>query len=78
LNRPEKGDGIVMAFRRKNCNDEFQKIEFRGLEPFANYTLTVEDYGSQIVKTGSELMEGFQLIIKDKMSSLLISYNKVL
>jgi len=76
LNRPEKGDGIIMAFRRENCNEEFQEIKFRGLDPSANYMLFFEGSDSQIIATGSELMKGFQLKITEKKGSLLISYKK--
>ncbi|OFX99817.1 MAG: hypothetical protein A2W90_15125 [Bacteroidetes bacterium GWF2_42_66] len=76
LNRPEVGDGIIMAFRRKNCPNEFQNVKLKGLEPSVNYELVDEDAGKKTIKTGYELMQGFNLTLSGKPGSLLISYKK--
>lgn len=76
LNRPDKDDGIVLAFRRKDCTDESINIKLMGLGPKTIYTLDFEDYGLQMEKTGSELMNGLDISIPLKPASLLMRYHK--
>lgn len=75
-NRPDQGDGIVMAFRRPDCPVESITVKLRGLDPGATYTLFFEDGGEKIAKSGSELMNGLLLVNKEKPGSILISYSK--
>ncbi len=75
-NRPDKGDGIILAFRRPDCQIENITVKLRGLEPDVRYTLLFEDTGVKLVKTGDELMKGLVLENKEKAGSLLISYKK--
>ncbi|MCX6221530.1 MAG: alpha-galactosidase [Bacteroidia bacterium] len=76
LNRPVERDGIVMAFRRKDCSDGAIQVKLRGLDGKANYELYDEDSGIKITKTGEELITGFTLTLNEKPGSLLISYKK--
>ncbi|MFA6128935.1 MAG: alpha-galactosidase [Bacteroidales bacterium] len=75
-NRPDKGDGIVMAFRRPACAVEQISIKLRGLDPGASYSILFEDTGVKATRTGAELMKGVLLENKEKPGSLLISYHK--
>lgn len=75
LNRPEKEDGIVLAFRRKDCTEESLRIKLGGLSAKNIYVLNFEDYGLQLEKTGSELMNGLDISIPLKPASLLIRYH---
>lgn len=75
-NRPESGDGIMMAFRRKNCEAESITVKLRGLESALNYELVNVDTKEKNTLTGAQLMSGYSLILKDKQSSLLIRYQK--
>jgi len=76
LNRPDKSDGIIMAFRRKYCNTETITVKLRGVGPTARYELFDEDSAVRFTKTGEELLKGFTLSLKNKPGSLLISYKK--
>ncbi|MEK7718831.1 MAG: glycoside hydrolase family 36 protein [Bacteroidota bacterium] len=76
LNRQVQGDGIIMAFRRKNCDDKSLTVKLRGISPKENYELTDEDSQIKISKTGEELMKGFTLNLNDKPGSLVIMYKK--
>ncbi len=77
LNRPEKGDGIVLAFRRDECKTESIHTKLSGLSENADYELFFEDYAIKVVKKGKDLMEGLDLAIPQKPASLLIGYRKV-
>jgi len=76
LNRPEQGDGIVLAFRREGNRDESIRIQLGGMEENAGYTVFYEDYGLKENKTGSELLSGIDIYIPTNPGSLLISYQK--
>ena len=78
LNRPDNGDGIIMAFRRKDSSDESIQVKLYGLDGETNYELYDEDSGIKVTKTGEELINGFKLILKEKPGSLLICYKKTL
>lgn len=75
LNRPSENDGIILAFRRGDCQSESITVKLGGLDKNADYELFFEDYDLRIVKRGSELMEGLELSIPLKPASLLVSYH---
>ncbi len=77
LNRPEKGDGIIMAFRRKSCFTRSVEIKLRGISKKANYELFNEDSHTKVTKSGEELMRGLILSVDEKPGSLLIGYKKL-
>ena len=77
LNRPKEKDGIIVAFRRADNKDASIQIKPFGLEKDAVYELYNEDKGIQFSKTGSELMNGFDITISDKPGSLLIKYRQL-
>jgi len=77
LNRPEKGDGIILAFRREGDFNETLRINLKGLDKNVLYEVFYEDYGIKIHRSGDELMEGIDIHIPTKPSSLLISYKKI-
>lgn len=76
LNRPDKGDGIVVAFRRKESGEESIRIKLGGLETNSRYTVEMEDYGVRFEKSGKELMNGMDISIPLRPASLLIKYNR--
>jgi len=77
MNRPDQGDGIILAFRRPGCLNDKIHVKVRGLDPVATYELYFEDENIRVKKTGKELENNLDLYLKEKRSSLLISYKKV-
>ena len=77
MDRPEKGDGIIVAFRRKDCLTDTLLVKLKGLDKNANYELFNEDTGIKTLLTGRELSDGITLTQKDKPGSVLIDYIKV-
>jgi alpha-galactosidase len=77
LNRPDKEDGIVIAFRRQDCTVESIDVKLRGLDPASKYELLDVDSGKKIVKTGVEIMHSLVLMLSEKPGSLLIKYRKL-
>jgi alpha-galactosidase len=78
LDRPEKGDGIVMAFRREGNKEESIQIQLKGIDKSAQYEIFYEDYGLKIIKTGDELTRGIDIYVPMRPGSLLISYKRLL
>jgi len=77
LNRPKENDGIILAFRRKNCPDESITVKLRGLDQTADYELIDEDTGKKIIQKGEALTNGIKLSLAEKDKSLQILYKKV-
>lgn len=76
MNRPAEGDGIVLAFRRKDAGQESLTVRLRGLDRDASYELTNEDDGKTNIISGADLTAGYTLAISDKPGSLLLRYKK--
>lgn len=75
--RPEEGDGIVVAFRRPQAVRSSIEVKLGGLEPDADYELDFVDYGVRLVKSGRELAAGLILKIAEAPGSMLIKYRRV-
>ena len=74
LNRPDQNDGVIMGFRRKNCETESVMVKLRGIDSKMSYELTDEDSQVKTTVTGGKLMNGYELILKNKPGSVLIWY----
>jgi alpha-galactosidase len=74
LNRPGKGDGIIMAFRRPLCEAESLTVRLHGLEPGQQYEVTFEDSGAVTTQSGERLMQGILLECREHPGSLLVRY----
>jgi alpha-galactosidase len=74
---PERGEGMVQAFRRNESVYEVARLKLHGLEPTAVYTLTNLDVPGTTEMTGRELAEpGLPIAIKDRPDSAVIVYKK--
>lgn len=76
MNRPDKGDGIIMAFRRPNSDDQEIDLYFTGLDEQTTYEVKDKDTGEIIIKTGKELSEGMRITLEKAPSSICLVYNK--
>ena len=74
LNRPDKHDGLVLAFRRPASETQMIHVRLHGLQKDAMYELFFEDYGIRVTKKGGELMEQLDLSIPQAQGSLMIQY----
>jgi alpha-galactosidase len=75
--RPESGEGFVEAFRRADCPDESIRLQLRGLDPGARYTLTDMDVNKPWQASGRDLL-GQGLVAKSpsRPTAILIIYRK--
>jgi alpha-galactosidase len=77
LNRPSNGDGIIIAFRRKDCSEESVTVKLNGVNTNDKYMLFNEDTQVNETLSGKDLKKGYTLKSVDKPGSLLIRYKKV-
>ena len=77
LNRPEKGDGVILAFRRKNCGEVSLVVKLSEIDQKSDYELISEYPPIRKIKRGVDLVNGFTLISEHKPGSLLIWYQKL-
>jgi alpha-galactosidase len=76
LNRTGDQSGIIVAFRRKDNKDERLKVQLSGLDADSHYGITNLHDNNTITKTGKEMMEGFELQVKQAPGSLVLRYMK--
>lgn len=77
LNRTDKGDGILLAFRRKDCDEASITVKLKGIDPASTFELTDEDSQMKTTVTGKQLRDGYSLSLKEKPGSALIWYRKI-
>ena len=77
FNRKEKGDGMILAFRRKKSPYEVCNVSLHDLDPNANYEFSDKDTGEKFIKSGCELMSGgLSLSIENTEESKLLIFRK--
>jgi len=78
FNRPEKGDGMVQAFRRKECVFLAADMKLCGLKPNARYRITDMDTGKTQEATGEHLMsKGLRIDIDDCPGAVIKVYQEL-
>lgn len=76
LHRPERGDGMVMAFRREKNATPSMTFELRGIDAAATYRLTDADAGELGECTG-EALAALRVDLPERRSSRILFYEKV-
>jgi alpha-galactosidase len=72
--RPDLGEGMVMAFRREKAPEKSWTVKLRGLDAKRRYELEDLDTGKKNVYTGKKLATGLRLDIADTPGSRLLIY----
>jgi alpha-galactosidase len=74
---PERGAGVVQAFRRAECPVEQAQLKLRDLEPDATYTISVFDQPGTSQATGRDLMaNGLSVVLPAKPSAVVVLYKR--
>jgi alpha-galactosidase len=77
-NCPEKGEGIIQAFRRPAAKASTMHFKIQGLDAKARYSVKDMDTEQTQTMTGKDLMSlGLKVEIKDQPGSALIAYRKL-
>jgi alpha-galactosidase len=75
---PEKGEGVVQAFRRPQSTEEATRYKLRGLDPQARYAVTGLDTGREQTLTGCELMDdGLPVTIRTQPGAVVLTYKQL-
>ena len=75
--RPEEGDGMVMAFRREGSLCVTSRYPMEGLDPDATYTVTDIDTKETVELSGRMLVsEGLTVTIPHRYESKILLYRK--
>ena len=74
MHRPSDDSGIVVAFRRKDSNQDKIIVRLRGLNPDVTYRIYNDNTGLYLSTKGSELASGLTLNIDEAPGSLLLKY----
>jgi alpha-galactosidase len=75
---PEKGEGMVQAFRRDQNDETRRTFRMMGLDPNARYEITDLDAGTPRTLAGEELMrEGLVVEISSRPGAAVIRYRKL-
>jgi hypothetical protein len=77
FDRPDRGTGAVLAFRRSECPFAGATLKLQGLDPQAVYQVTNLDAASTTEMTGRQLAErGLTVPITSQPGSAIILYQK--
>ncbi len=76
---PERGEGMIQAFRRGQSIYESARFKLRGLSPEAKYRLTDIDGGQQFAEMrGKELMDkGVTVAVGEQPGAVVVTYKLV-
>ncbi len=77
FDRPERGDGVVQAFRRPESPFDSARFPLRGLDPEARYSVTDADGAPPREFDGRELMDrGLAVGIPARPGAVILKYTK--
>ncbi|HTN08810.1 glycoside hydrolase family 36 protein [Agriterribacter sp.] len=77
MNRFEKGDGLVMAFRRPQSLNNNIVVKLKGLDAKASYEVKNQDTGEKTTRSGIDLAKGITLTLNEGPASLCLIYRKL-
>jgi len=78
LHLPERGEGLVVAFRRPGCPEETQRLRLGGLDRDVSYRITNLDTSETQTLPGSQLAgPGLEVRLAKKPGSALLRYAPV-
>lgn len=78
LDRPDKGDGLVVALRRPKCIYEVVRLPLHELKAEAKYLIKILDDGQEFQLTGEEIQKnGVPVALRKKPDSALLVYRQI-
>ncbi|MFA6108731.1 MAG: alpha-galactosidase [Candidatus Latescibacterota bacterium] len=74
---PQEGAGVIQAFRRGDCPEESIRLNLRGLDAAARYTVRDADEAAPVSMTGDELhTAGLPVASTQRPAALLVWYER--
>jgi alpha-galactosidase len=78
FDRPDTGEGLVLAFRRSRSPFVAADFPLRALDPAATYAVEDADTGDTVTRRGETLMlDGLRIAMDEPRSSRLVFYRRV-
>jgi alpha-galactosidase len=78
LDLPEKGEGIIQAFRREQSPYESARFRLNGLQLNTRYQITDADSDTTQIMTGRALMDtGLPVTIRDRPCAAVVTYVRI-
>ena len=77
FHKPDLDQGIVLAFRRPECEVQTLTVRLWGLAPQASYEIHFEDSGLKRTLQGEQLADGLELSSEQQPDALLVSYRRM-
>ncbi len=74
FHRPKEGKGVLVAYRREDCQQNVTTVSLRDLKKDKTYLLTDIDTGETWSMTGKKLMKGFKIKRDKKRDSAIITF----
>ena len=71
FHRADLNEGVIQAFRRPEAASETLTVKLRGLDPQQRYEIENLDGGKE-VRTGAELMRGFDIGLHEKPAATVL------
>jgi alpha-galactosidase len=71
FHRADLGEGIVQVFRRPDAASDTLTVKLRGLDSRQRYEIENFDGGKE-VRTGAELMLGYDLTLREKPAAAVL------
>ena len=76
FHRADLNEGVVQAFRRPEATSETLTVKLRGLDPQQRYEIENLDGGKE-VRTGEELMRGYDITLREKPAAAVLGLKAV-
>lgn len=77
FHRPDLDQGMVLAFRRQNCQQQSVELALRGLDPNATYELVFHSAGMVVELPGARLLRQLAVTLAGAPASELIIYRRI-
>jgi alpha-galactosidase len=74
---PDDGDGMVLAFRRKDSPYPVAELALHALDPSTSYQVENADTGEKTSHSGAELLRGLTIPIAARAESRLLFYKRI-
>ena len=74
---PEKGQGVIQAFRRSESFYEAASLQVQAVDEKARYVVSDLDNGKDREMSGAELSEGLSVALKARPAAALITYRRL-
>jgi alpha-galactosidase len=74
--RPDLGEGMVVAFRRRFCPAPAIVVQPRALDPGTAYDVEFQSTGTRVARPGRELARGLEIALNEAPAHEIVRYRR--